>query len=138
MISNAVKEQFIKLRADGLSFEKISQQLKVSKPTLIDLAEQFELQISNLKAMSLEALQEAYFITKRARLEALGKQYGQVTQALESKDLKELDARELFDLKFKLLKAIKEEGPEVVLQVTEDMSAGLTPESFIRRKPLRV
>lgn len=33
MISEAVKEQFIKLRAEGLSFEKISQQLKVSKPT---------------------------------------------------------------------------------------------------------
>jgi len=48
MKEQTVKERFLALRAQGLSFEKIARQLKVSKQTLINWSREFRYEISNL------------------------------------------------------------------------------------------
>jgi len=67
-ISLKSKEEFIILRANNVSFEKIAKQLKVSKSTLIAWAKEHELDINNLRAISYEALHEQYKIGKQHRL----------------------------------------------------------------------
>ena len=48
MKDQKLKEEFLVLRAQGLSFEKIAKQLKVSKQTLINRSREFRYEISYL------------------------------------------------------------------------------------------
>ncbi|WJI10458.1 hypothetical protein FGU46_10340 [Methanobacterium sp. CWC-01] len=86
-----VKNEFIELRAKGLSFDKISKKIKVSKPTLIEWANEFDLEIANLRSFELEALQEKYFLTKQHLI----KQYGEILRKLNN----EIKKRDLSDVK---------------------------------------
>ena len=50
------KQDFIHLRAQGLSFEKISVEIGVSKPTLIKWNQEFSEEIANLVYFNAEKL----------------------------------------------------------------------------------
>lgn len=102
MKDNATKERFIQLRAEGLSFEKIAQELKVSKQCLINWCKEFKVEIANLKSIELDALQERYFLSKRARIELLGQQLEKVKAELEKRDLTKVKTERLFDIFLKL------------------------------------
>ena len=56
MKDTATKAQFVELRGRGLSFDKISQELKVSKVTLIQWSKELALEIKNQKAMEIDNL----------------------------------------------------------------------------------
>jgi hypothetical protein len=51
-------DKFIELTAMGLSYDKISKQLKVSKSTLIEWPKVFEPRIRHLRNIKLEPLRE--------------------------------------------------------------------------------
>ncbi len=51
-------DKFIELTAMGLSYDKISKQLKVSKSTLIEWSEVFNPGIRHLRNIELEPLRE--------------------------------------------------------------------------------
>lgn len=53
-----VKEQFIEMKANEYSFSSISEELKVSKPTLIDWSKEFKMDIENCRSLEIKALQE--------------------------------------------------------------------------------
>jgi len=59
MHSIETKNQFIKLRAQGWSFARISAQLRVSKPTLLAWNRELQSQLRSPRALELQALQEA-------------------------------------------------------------------------------
>lgn len=103
------QEQFIEMRAMGMSFAKISEQLKVSKPTLISWSKDFELDIQNLRTIEQEALREKYLITKEKRIEMLGESLDKVKQELAKRDFSEIPTEKLFALNIKLLQEIKAE-----------------------------
>lgn len=103
------QEQFIELRAMGVSFAKISEQLKISKPTLIQWGKDFELDIRNLRTIEQEALREKYLITKEKRIEMLGESLDKVKQELAKRDFSEIPTEKLFALNIKLLQEIKAE-----------------------------
>lgn len=67
MKDQETKEKFVELRAKGLSFDRIAAELETSKQTLINWAKELENEISNLKKVELEALQEKYFMLKSQR-----------------------------------------------------------------------
>ena len=52
MMDEATKHQFIECRASGMSFDRIAEKLKVSKPTLINWSRDSSLEIQNLKALA--------------------------------------------------------------------------------------
>jgi orotate phosphoribosyltransferase-like protein len=54
------KEKFIELRSQGLSFEKISKEINVSKPTLIKWNQEYSQEISNLVFFHSEKLIEEF------------------------------------------------------------------------------
>ena len=57
-----VKEQFIEMKANEYSFSSISEELKVSKPTLIDWSKEFKMDIENRRSLEIKALQEKIFV----------------------------------------------------------------------------
>ena len=54
------KEKFIEMRAQGISFAKISKESNVSKPILIEWNREFEKEIAHLQFLATEELLEQY------------------------------------------------------------------------------
>lgn len=103
------KEQFIELRAEGMSYEKIAKQLKVSKATLIAWARVHETDISNLKAIAQEALQERYKAGQKHRLELWSEQLEMVRKELKTRGLADIPTPKLIELLDTLSEKLKNE-----------------------------
>ena len=112
MESTIVKQRFIELRAQGLSFDKIAKDLGKAKQTLIDWGKELEEQIRNLKAIELEAIYEKYFLLKEARLQSFGIVTQRIRQEIESRDFSDIPTEKLLDLFLKYNSIIKQEIPE--------------------------
>ena len=108
-----LKTQFIELRAKGLSYQKISKRLKVSKSTLANWSAELEGEIASLRAMELEALYERYYLTKESRIRLLGDQLKEIQAELKKRKLEHIPTDRLMELELKILQALQEEYVEV-------------------------
>lgn len=116
MKSNETRQNFIELRAKGISFDKIAKELKVAKSTLIEWSKTYLQEIENLRAIELEALQESYYLTKTARMELLGRQVERIKNELESRDFSDVSTDKLFDVFSKTLNQLKQEEVEITFK----------------------
>ena len=123
MKDQETKEKFVELRAKGLSFDRIAAELKVSKQSLINWARELENEISNLKKVELEALQEKYFMLKSQRIELFGEKLKSLKDELDKRNLSDLPTDKLFDLFMKCFHQLKEESVDTVFHGTEDLMA---------------
>jgi len=112
MENHKTKEQFIQLRAQGLSYSNISKEIGKSKQTLIDWGKELEEEIRNLKAIELEAIYEKYFLLKKARLQSFGIVTQRIRQEIESRDFSDIPTEKLLDMFLKYNSIIKQEIPE--------------------------
>ena len=108
-----LKTQFIELRAKGLSYQKISKRLKVSKSTLANWSAELEGEISSLRAMELEALYERHYLTKESRIKLLGDQLRAIQAELKTRSLDQVSTEKLLEMELKMLQALQEEHVEV-------------------------
>jgi len=106
------KERFILLRAQGRSFKSIAEQLKVSKQTLINWSKEFESEISNLRAIELEALQEKFYLSREKRIELFGERLQAMRDELGKRDLSEISTEKLLLLFTRLTSLMKAETIE--------------------------
>lgn len=113
------KEKFIELRAKGLSFDKISKELHVSKPTLIEWSKDLSEEIQNLKSIENEALQELYYVAREKRIEQLASTLDKINKELDKRDLKEVPEKDLMTMKLNILSALKAEELPVLFSKTE-------------------
>ena len=114
MVDNEKKTKFIELRAKGYSYDRISNELNVSKPTLISWSKDFETEIANLKAIELESLREQFYCTKQKRIEILGKQLQSIADELEKRDFSNIPTDKLMELLMKILNQIKQEDEQII------------------------
>jgi len=98
MKDQETKSKFVELRAKGWSFERIANELNLSKPTLINWGKELELDIRNLKAIELESLQERFYMRKAQRIELFGEKLQAVKSELDKRDLSQLPTDKFFDL----------------------------------------
>jgi len=132
LVTQEQEEQFIELRARGLSYDSIAKQLNISKPTLLKLGKEFELAISRLKYINYEALVEKHKLAKESRLESFAELLERVNSAIEQADLSRLSPDKLIDMKCKLTDRLKEEltgrykieASALDLVLEQDMSRG--------------
>lgn len=118
-----VKEQFLELRAQGLSFARIAEQLGVSKPTLIEWSKKMDYQIQNLRAIHLESLLERYKLQKEHRIAIFGKTLAMITAELEKRDFSQLSTESLLNIVIKLSREAKtEEQPLILNDRPEDLN----------------
>ena len=106
------QQRFVFLRAEGWSFARIAEDLKVSKPTLINWSRKFQFEIKNQRAINIEALQEKWLSTRDLRVNALGKQLQEIEAELARRDIADLSTSRLFALAHALRRQIQQEtGP---------------------------
>lgn len=123
-VSNQTKLQIITLRAQGISYAKIAEEVKVSKQTAIDIARAERDQIDTLQATEMEALFEAHKINLKGRLEQLSTLQRRLLEEIKKRDLSDLPTKDLINLYLSTSKSIKEEvfAPEI-LSTSEQESA---------------
>jgi len=121
MKDQETKVQFLELRAKGWSFDRIAQELTVSKQTLITWGKELETEIANLRAIELESLQERFYMTKAQRIELLGQKLQALKTELEKRPFKELSIDRLLDLLLKFSNALKSEVTETVFRGEGDL-----------------
>ncbi|MHB1003933.1 MAG: hypothetical protein ACYC5A_02630 [Thermoleophilia bacterium] len=92
------KERFVELRAQGLSFAKIAEELEVSKPTLIKWSRELQEDIANLRAIEREALLEKHLALKDKRLELLGEQASRIKEELGGRDFSMINTDTLLNI----------------------------------------
>jgi len=103
---NTNQKKFLILRADGLSFDKIAKELKVSKPTLIKWSRLFSDDIKDLEFQDMRDLKEHYRYDKKSQYKQLLKQLEKFNKAIDEADLISATIKELHlirnDILFKL------------------------------------
>jgi transposase len=107
------KQQFIELRANNESYEKIAKKLKVSKTTLITWAKDSQLDIENLRAITYEALQEQYKVGQQHRLQMWSEQLEAVRTELKTRGLGDIPTAKLVELLDTLSEKLKSEAYDV-------------------------
>ena len=98
MKSTETKSKFIELRAQGLSYNKISKQLKVSKTTLVSWAKELKYDIENATQFEKDILIEKYKMAQNQRLESLFKMFEKLNTELENRPLNKLSTEKLVNL----------------------------------------
>lgn len=110
-----LKSRFIHLRAKGLSYSKIAQELKVSTSTLSNWNQELLYEIAQAKAMELEALQEEYFMLKEGRIRLLGGQLKTIQEEISSRDLSKVSTEKLIELQLRYFGELKTEYVATVI-----------------------
>ena len=110
-----IQQRFILLRSQGLSFRRIAEELKVSKPTLIQWSRLYQFEIQNLRALETEALAEQSFTSRRARWEQIAADLRRVEAELANRDFKDVPTARLLTLAARLRSEVSRETAPVRL-----------------------
>lgn len=97
------QREFILLRADGISFDKIATQLKVSKASLIQWSKLFEDEIKEIQFEAFIKIKEHYIFTTQSRYKKLLEQLTIIDDGIESADLSKATIKDLFTIKNDIL-----------------------------------
>lgn len=109
MKPSELKQEYIRLRAEGKSYSYIADKLHISKSTCSKWETQLEADIAQLKREELNSLYDAYSMKKKARIKRLGDTLDRVEDALDAVDLKEVAPEKLLDFKLKYTEALQKE-----------------------------
>ena len=113
MKDNETTARFICLRAQGWTFDRISTELNVSKPTLINWSRQHQFEIQNLRAIETEALARKLFASRQQRWEKLALDLQRVEEELAKRDLAELPTGQLLNQAARLRAEVTREVGEI-------------------------
>ncbi len=98
MDKTPTQTKFILLRSDGISFDKIAKELKVSKVTLIQWSKLFEDNIKELQFLAMVEIKKRYSNTVAKRYETLLQQLDRIDKAILEADLLETPLKDLIQL----------------------------------------
>ena len=96
MHTTDTRHRFLELRSQGWSLARIATEIGVSKPTLIQWQRQLEREITDLKSVELEALQERLLASHEEELSRLASHLSRVEAILAERNLKVLSTEYLF------------------------------------------
>ncbi len=115
------KEKFIELRSQGLSFEKISKEINVSKPTLIKWNQEYSQEISNLIFFHSEKLIEEFKLLRIHKIESLSRTLNRVLEEISKRNFENVSTKDLISIAFSLEDKLKESvsGIECYTGITE-------------------
>lgn len=117
-------EQFIVLRGKGLSFDKIAQELEVSKPTLLKWQSQYRREVKESEFYEYQNLVEQMGIMRKDRFEMYSKLLSTVKQELEKRmensSLERLTTDKLVELSMKLEERLLKDINKPLLSVHSD------------------
>ena len=100
----------------NLSFAKISQQLKTSKPTLIAWARELQIDIHNCRGLEADAIREKYRLSALQRLELFGQMLSKLEKEFKTRNLDSLPTDKLIELMMKLANVVERDCPPINFQ----------------------
>jgi len=80
MYTPEIKEKFVGLRAQGHTFDAISEQLGVGRQTLISWSKEHRVEIENQRELESEAHRDKYFANHQKRIEVIGTKFAQLLE----------------------------------------------------------
>jgi len=107
------QKEFIRLKAKGMPYEKIAEDIGVSKRTLINWGKKLHYEIENAHALELEALQDEFYLLKERRIKLFGEKLKAISEQIETRGLEEVPTEKLFELFFKMYRLLEKEAVEV-------------------------
>ena len=122
MAGNIEKQaSFIELRGKGMSFQKIAEEIGVSKPTLIKWNGELLEQVKEAQYMELENLVEQYGLFRKKRFEvyckALNSALKEFQERAETGELKNVPTDKLLNLVEQLEKRVEKDTSRELLSV---------------------
>jgi hypothetical protein len=112
-IDPSIKEKFIELRAQGLTYDLIAQELNCSPRTLVSWNRAFKSRINALRATRLEILLDKYQAMKENRIEIFGRKLKAILEVLEGRLLYDIPTDKAFTLVLKYAAALKTEEADL-------------------------
>jgi transcriptional regulator with XRE-family HTH domain len=104
------KQRFIELRASGMTFTKIAQELGIDRNTAMNWQRDFQDEIAAAKAYKLEELIDKYRMTKEKRIELFGERLLAIQKELADRDLSDISTPKLFEMMIRCSKALEAES----------------------------
>jgi len=101
--------QFILLRAQGLSYDKISKQLKIGRATCANWDSKYTREITDRKSAELNALYDEYYMGHKARIKRLGGICNKLDAEIDRRDFSEIPLERLLEMRLKYGEALKQE-----------------------------
>lgn len=115
-------EKFIELRAQGLSYDKIADEIGTSKPTLLKWSGQYAKQLAEAQFFELNNILTQYGLMRQSRVEAFAVALGAVLKELrlrsETGNLSDVKTDKLVDLAVSLESRIERELESKKLDVS--------------------
>ena len=128
MEMNKQQREFILLRADGISFDKIATQLKVSKASLIQWSKLFEDEIKEIQFEAFIKIKEHYIFTTQSRYKKLLEQLTIIDDGIVNADLSKATIKDLFTIKNDILMQVDRIESKITAdpKITEKNEFGMT------------
>ncbi len=115
-------QKFVELRACGKSYKEIAEELSVPVATLISWAKAETLNISNQRAIELDALSVRFSTNKPKRIELIGGIVERIQKELDTRDFTDMPTDKLFEYLLKYTAELKkEEEVPVFKEITSDI-----------------
>ena len=131
MKDTETRNRFVELRAQGMSFAKIAEQLDVSKTTLVDWSRQLKNDIANMKEIELEELRDRHNMSERTRIELIGGQLARIQEELAKRDFSDVPTPALLSLFMKFAPLLEKEHKAV--SFVQDVDSGDLTSVFVNK-----
>ena len=116
-----LKQRFIEMRAKDISYDKISKELGVSKQTLINWSKEFNIEISNLKAIEHESLIEKYRLKEESSFKQLSDFISKIEAELGRRELKDVPTEKIFNMYCKHISVLQKRSFNIEFKETKDL-----------------
>lgn len=120
-ITKEEKSKFIELRAKGWSYDKISSEMNISKPTLLKLNGDLFTEVKEAQLFETEAIVEQYGLMRKERLKihcnALKKAMGEFKKKVEEQDFEEMPIEKLYTFIEQLEKRIEKDTDRAKVEI---------------------
>lgn len=108
-VTEKIRLRVIELRAEGVSYDKISKEVGIAKQTAVDIAREQLDSISTLQAIKMEAIFEAERVNAKGRIEQLAALHTRLREEIERRNLADLPTEKLISLFIKTSDTLKGE-----------------------------
>lgn len=109
MLLQETRDEYVRLRAEGYSYNAIAEKLHISKSTCSAWEKELKGRISQLKQERLNELYHNYGMAKEGRIRRLGEIISRIEEALENVDLESVPPDKLLKLHLDYSEALKKE-----------------------------
>jgi len=124
-----------KLRAQGKSLATIADTVGVRRQTVANWLKEHEEEVENLKAIELDALREACWITTQARIERLSARLKHITAELDKRDFSDIPTAKLVEVEMKTRAELAREFAEPRIRSEQQLQNAKAEGTWFARTP---